>query len=950
MNFRGRRVISGLAALTLGALTASGGAAVAAMPGAAAPSGGVEMVSAWSADLSMATAEDQDGSRNFAACVRGERSGRLVLLLDESGSLQDADPDAVRVDAATHLLRSWAQQVRGSDIDLQVQVMGFSSRATASTDWLPVTETDVLVEDVETYRDKNEGGQTDHLMGLNAARSAVSDAGSSCRAVVWFSDGRLDVQSTYQDDEDNTILKPYLDEEVEGPAATLAAREEICRAGGASDQLRISGVNLLAIGLASELTSEADFDLMKSAATETSCGESQPSGSFFLADDLEALLFAFANVARAEKPIVQEGGVCQAEITDDCQHKFVLDDSISGVSLMVTSEQESLDLVVIPPEGEPSTLTPSEEVSSVGVQKAQAEVRRLSARTSSVELSSDGGWAGVWGVALVDPASNSAAAKSQSSLHLTPDVQPMWISGDPLRSGEAGEVQIGLQRADGSPIDPAGLLGDLSLDVDFVGPDGQSRSLGQGLSAEEMGDPLALDLGDVDPGRAQFNLELNLITADFEDPDGETIPGTVLAPMAVTQRTQIEPPMGMPSLGEGFSFGRVLDSEEALAELDVTGPGCVWIDPGSAELLAAPTAAVPAVLASTADSLESCLRVEEGQTAALPLQMTTAGASVGGLEGTVNVHLTPLEDQTREVTLSRPFSADLDKTPNQAVFWTTALGLVAGAVLIPLGLLYGIKRWASRIPGRGLLAEAFPLDLDGDRVVSGIPTQLGPEHFRQPVDVPRKGATRLEVGPAQLSTAPGLSPLGVGQVKMVVPGMVGVSDTSKRPTKQGAAQLPLSVHDHWAVFREPNADHGLLIYMTSLERPRTEVEEELRRLTEELERDLRAIDSSGVAPAKARSGETATGTRAGAAAAGGATAAAATPAVFSFDGPDASGGQDWDFSTSEDGTEFDAGSTSPQGASTTAPGAVPDRHDQRPGPSTSSGDDFDFDFGSDPTD
>ena len=836
-------------------------------------------------------AETSPGAEDFAACVRGERDARLVLLIDESGSLESSDPEAGRVDAAQHLIRSWGRQVADSDITLEVQVMGFYDTGRASSGWVPVQDADELIDGLEEYRDRHDGEQTDYLMGLNAARSALMEGGGDrgCNAIVWFSDGRLEAGPRYVAD-DESVLKPYIDEELAGSQVSQIAEQELCRDGGAADQLRAADIKLMAIGLASE-AAEQDFDLMRAIATEPSCGGLAPTGSFLLADDLESLLFAFANMARPEPPVTQESAVCQGELDQECLHSFVLDDSIAGVTMMVTSDIGGLDVVIVPPDGEPVTLGTTQEDAG----PATVQVDRLSDRTANVEMTATDTWRGQWGVALVDPESDSAAATSQSALHLTADIEPVWLPGDDaLRSGESPEFTFGLQRRDGTPIDPETLLGTVQLEVALLGADRTPMDSLEGLGAADFAAAHRLDLSAVDPGSATLRSTLNLTTADFEDADGEQISGTALAPVQVQERIEIQPPAGFPQVSEAVAFGRVLDASEAQGELTVTGPGCVWVERDSAQVLAGPEAALPVQLGASADSADECLRVEEGETATLPLTLGTAEAALGGLNGQFTAHLATIEGPARDASITLDFSADLDKSPHAGIWWTTVILLIVLGIGIPVGLLYLMKWRNSRIPGRGLLGQTFPLELEDGRLVPGTFTgSLTPADLRDPITVPRKGTKALQVGGVSLQARQGLSPLGVGEVHASVPGQVGLSETAKVPTKRGAARLPLAVHNQWAVFRHPDGHSGTLLVLSSLERPRADVEQQLQELTVRIDDELKTLAESEVTPGPASAARPAgragrkgrTGRKSGGKsdAAAATTAAAAGPATTAGD-------------------------------------------------------------------
>src|SRR6188472_2620210 len=52
------------------------------------------------------------GAKRFGACLASQKAGDLVLLFDESSSLQGTDPQAARVQAARYLLQTLGSEER----------------------------------------------------------------------------------------------------------------------------------------------------------------------------------------------------------------------------------------------------------------------------------------------------------------------------------------------------------------------------------------------------------------------------------------------------------------------------------------------------------------------------------------------------------------------------------------------------------------------------------------------------------------------------------------------------------------------------------------------------------------------------------------------------------------------------------------------------------------------
>src|SRR4029453_17298585 len=62
--------------------------------------------------VTAAYAEPAGGAKRFGACLASQKAGDLLLLFDESSSLQSTDPQAARVQAARYLLQR-PEEVRG---------------------------------------------------------------------------------------------------------------------------------------------------------------------------------------------------------------------------------------------------------------------------------------------------------------------------------------------------------------------------------------------------------------------------------------------------------------------------------------------------------------------------------------------------------------------------------------------------------------------------------------------------------------------------------------------------------------------------------------------------------------------------------------------------------------------------------------------------------------------
>src|SRR3954470_12955706 len=75
------------------------------------------------------------GAKRFGACLASQKAGDLVLLFDESSSLQGTDPQAARVQAARYLLQTLGNYADRVGANLDVASAGFSDTYAPEHDW-----------------------------------------------------------------------------------------------------------------------------------------------------------------------------------------------------------------------------------------------------------------------------------------------------------------------------------------------------------------------------------------------------------------------------------------------------------------------------------------------------------------------------------------------------------------------------------------------------------------------------------------------------------------------------------------------------------------------------------------------------------------------------------------------------------------------------------------------
>ncbi|MGJ3509671.1 vWA domain-containing protein [Enemella sp. A6] len=780
-----------------------------------------------------ARAADESAVDNYGACLAKEKKGDLLVLVDTSASLKSTDAAGARVKAGKYLLSQLADFADQADVELTVNVSGFANRYEPGGSWdaLNPSSVDKALAKVDAFADRNTGEGTDYWLGLDGSRRDLATRAqqrpTKCQAILFFSDGTLDIDRA-PDEADKPIDRPYdpenrLNSDQDRARAKERAAADMCRDGGLADQIRAGHVVILAVGLTPDEAGAQDFDLMKRVATGQGeagpCGKIQkpPPGKFTLVSDIDDMLFEFDKYTNpGQEPRVQERKVCQGGVCPDGAHAFVLDDSITRIRILGQATIDQAQVFLVAPSGAEVELKQSQAPVKAELDGATLSYQWPSQR--SFALTADRGsskaWAGQWQVVFVDPKSDSPTGVSRTSLHLYGDLFPAWPKAEEteIRAGEPTEIILGLQRSDGTAVDPTTLLGKVSMDVSLVS-DGLVKDLATGLTKDQITKPLKLDGEDLTPGSYSLRLRLNVTTADSKDGQGKAIPGTQLAPQVVDVPLEVLAPYGYPTVAESVNFGAADGEVNLSGTLSVNGPGCVWVGSQQPEILAGPEGVTELNVSSQHGRAEDCLRVEEGQTAELPVQLTSPQTGTGGLSGTFVARIAPLDAPDRAEDVEVEYRADLTRPLNTRNFvLTLILALILGPG-IPLALLWLTKRANAKIPDRPLLYQEIPVQVQRDVQRDGGPLAFADGDLRQMAQIPSGGTRNLPLGGVELVAKTGASPFGEGSVQVSAPPRwVGTTEGVG-----ASASLPLAVHNNWVLLHDPTgpADQAALLFLVA---------------------------------------------------------------------------------------------------------------------------------------
>jgi hypothetical protein len=769
------------------------------------------------------------GAKRFGACLASQKAGDLLLLFDESSSLQSTDPQAARVQAARYLLQTLGKYADRVGANLEVASAGFSDTYAPEHNWTKLTgsSADQLGSELSSIGTKNTGIDTDYWLALDGARQELAsrgpgpNGGQRCQAIAWFSDGKIDFTP-------RPTSKPYADGvNLDSPTGiddtTKRAVDSICRPGGLADQLRSSGIIMLGIGLGANKT-PSDFDVMSAISTAhglngLACGKiTDPvPGDFYPVSNIDDMLFAF-DALNPDPSTTQQGPVCQLRVCPEARHNFVLDRSIKTVNILGSGGVAGVVPYLISPSGATLELPKKDGRNTADIDGVPVTYEWQSDSAQTISLQNTGGpqWAGQWAIVYVDTTGQHPDAVSRVSIHITTDIFPALTGADKVswRSGQVLKgLTFGLVDGQGKPMQPTDLAGTATMSATLA-PDGAVPiPLLQSVAKDDITKPVDADLTNVNPGHAVLRMSLVITTAPATDPSGAQIaPGTQLSPQDVDVPVQILPKLGLPTPGERIDFGTVQGTEGATAPLNITGPGCAWIaDTDAAKVVAAPDDIGTPRVTATANSAQNCMKVQPGQTAQLPVTLRTDRDGHGGLNGTVPVHVAALDNPSDAQVAEVPFVASLIRPLNTTNF---VLVLIAALLLgpgIPLALLYASKWWASKIPDTPMLAERIPVEVSKDLVLrDGEPFAMADTDLIKPVPGLAGGARKLTVQGVTLTATMGRSPFGAGYVTVDADRLISVGSELPATDRSGLrAVLPLAIHNKWVVLHDPRQPANL---------------------------------------------------------------------------------------------------------------------------------------------
>lgn len=706
-----------------GALLAAGLIVASLVAGAAA-----------SAQVNEASA-DESALGELGSCIAERHELSVLFLIDESKSLQDTDPEAVRVEAmqtALEALRFVSRlEVNGATPEIDVHFATFAGGyQTLGDGWerIDADSVDRLSESVELFAARDTGFDTDYVQALTGAQEEFSQRVSEvtaeggeppCQLLLWFTDGLFNLipRTTEQQREDYGTTKPWapgveITSEARRDEALDIGRDVLCTGTGGDqpvvDSLRRDGVINVAVALSEEL-GPGGLAFLESVAAGSSggrtCGSvgADPVGALVSAGNVQDLVPAFVGPILGEgteqDPDDRERPTCVDEPAPECTRTFNLDPGLRQFNLLAVTDAGELRVILTSPTGEELVLENGED-GEANVNDVDLEwtwiTESIVSLAGRMDVDSDA-WVGEWSAAFMDRTGEATLSSSQIFVfgNLRPDVP----EDARLVPGETVVVPVDVVAEEGTPAIPPGLIDAIELDATAALPGAAADP----IVREGDGTPFEVVLevpDDLSARQVELTLELALTTAS----------GVELDP--VVRNFQL--PVGLPDV-----YPTIVDSSLELpsadgtdatsADVEVRGSavaaGCVWVEGFDPAALPDGVDSIDLAVDGGYDSEDSCLEVGEDETVELGIDLSPSDRGSGRVQGLVRFGLASDEaDDARTVDVETSFQLNEPLLPEQA-FIPVLLALLIPGVLLPLLFFWLMKYLLARFAPPGAFRQ-----------------------------------------------------------------------------------------------------------------------------------------------------------------------------------------------------------------------------------------------------
>ena len=591
----------------------------------------------------------------IAGCISGADNLLVSVVVDESLSLRQTDPRALRVQGITSAIDSLEQLAQVTPtVNVEVSLSTFARGFDGLLDWrqLDARTAEQLRSTAASELPKRDAGNaTDYRRALLGAKQELETRArqlhddAACKVLLWFTDGALDVD-----------------------ASTSQAATQICQRGGIADSVRHAGINVVALALFTPGAGVTASQRAQLQAVAEGQGPGQTCGTVPLASDDAQGVYLPANDPAALQLLFAGAGALVAGGTSvdsvSCpgvgctngRYLLKIDPGISGARVIV---QGAGAVQLQSPGGAQVRL---KDGLSRNLGDAAVDVlQRDSLTTINLSFSDLDRRPQTW---VVTPAGRSLI-----------DTYWFWgarldASTSSVTAGQDNVIEFQLEDSAGSAI-PAELYAGLTADV---------RANGEHLRASVS------DKGVI---RARYPLGTDSVPSAVSvavEVSAHSRPSHVaLGPIRHVSRLDVALPPAYPTITpKSLDFGTLQGVGSRKATLRVTGSQL-----GETKVcIAGSSFTVPGVDQTLSVASQSrCQTIPQGGTRNLGLTLSPDISADGVAQGVVDLDVTSSDGD--HVHVKVPGSLDMARKVDQGKRWELIFALILMALLIPLVLLIG---------------------------------------------------------------------------------------------------------------------------------------------------------------------------------------------------------------------------------------------------------------------
>lgn len=668
--------------------------------------------------MSSAVGQEAEDTRlqPLADCIRNRGRLAVLMVVDQSGSLEDTDPFDIRVTGIKAALAGLAELTAGEAAsDVAVAIGGFDESYSTVIDFteLSLDNATELGSRAQAFADRDQGFDTDYVAAFTGAQDALnaqavqmdpSGRDPVCRLMMLFTDGKFDIEDrlTAAQQDAHGTSKPWApgsDLTTAGSGAALVeqGREILCRRDGLIDGGRSSEIFTAVVALETGIE-EQDRSFLRSIADGEVEGQvcgvpgsaAEASGVYLPASDVDDLIAALLEVASAQPPIppgLDPVDTCPVDevACPDGSKRFELDSSLSRFNLLALAATTDIRVDLRSPDGDVVELARDgpQQATLPGNQLTWSWLSPTALLLTGRLSSSSTDWVGEWTVSFVDTTGSNADAVNRVAIYLFGDLQGELIEPAELRKGEEGTFGVRLVDAAGQPASPEEFREGSTITATVTVPGEAPETVP--LEEQDDGTFLGRYTPRQDLRGSSVNLHLDVAVT--------TSQGVALPPVGTDFAIPLTNPVGFPQLvveGGEFRLSGIDGDETASGVVrviaDEFGAGCVWLTGANVREHPDSTSDV-AIDSEFGTSEGSCTPVEAGDDLELSVTADPDGTGTGDVLGDLSFQLRSASSgEVREEEM--PFRFTMTRPVDRVKEVGILSALVILGTLIPIALLY----------------------------------------------------------------------------------------------------------------------------------------------------------------------------------------------------------------------------------------------------------------------